>query len=359
MQEFIVGDLCRLIYKRLIISGAIAAIAATCAREADSPTTVPPPNQVTPTRLATAVVSAPTFTRAATSKPLPPATSAPTRAAASPTPARNAIIVEVENKVQSRASSNAQWKNAEVNQTLPVGGEVQTVEESNARIDVSPDTVVRIGENSHFVVTALSGTNNKPTTTLSVIVGEIWVMLNSALNGGSFDVETPVGVAAVRGSSVGVDYDLVSDSVIVSCLEGDCSLRNQAGAVNLQAEQETHIARRNQAPSAARAMDPARLERWRKYVKESDRFISAAATRLARTWTAPGYDATRRALQTQVPRSLTKVSGFETRVGTLPALPTNILTRIPPNQQTLVATALTARAADNTPIRLPSLTPRP
>ena len=221
-----------------------------------------------------------------------------------------------------------------------------------------PDTIVRLGENSHFVLTGLSGTNTKPTTTLSVIVGEIWVMLNSALNGGSFDVETPVGVAAVRGSSVSVDYDLTSDSVIVSCLEGDCSLRNQAGAVNLQAEQETHIARRNQAPSAARTMDPARLERWRKYVKESDRFISAAATRLARTWTAPGYNATRNALQTQVPRSLTKVSGFETRVGTLSALPTNILTRLPPNQQTLVATALTARA-EGTLIRPPTLTQRP
>lgn len=342
------------IYKRLIIIGAIAAIAATCAREADSPTTVPPPNQATPTRQATTVVSAPTFTRAATSTPVPP----PTRAAASPTLARSAIIIEVENKVQSRLSSNAQWKNAEVNQTLPVGGEVQTGEEGNARIDVSPDTIVRVGENSHFMVTALSGSNNKPTTTLSVIVGEIWVMLNSALNGGSFDVETPVGVAAVRGSSVSVDYDLASDSVIVSCLEGNCSLRNQAGAVNLQAEQETHIARRNLAPSAARAMDPARLERWRKYVKESDRFTSAAATRLARTWTAPGYDATRRALQTQVPRSLTKVSGFETRVGTLPALATSILTRLAPNQQTLVATALTARA-EGTIIRTPIFTQRP
>ncbi|MBI5712701.1 MAG: hypothetical protein HZC38_04655, partial [Chloroflexi bacterium] len=80
------------LYKRLIIISAITAIAATCARGTDIPTTVSPPNQATQIPQATTVVSAPTFTRAATSTPVPPATSAPTRAAASPTPSRTATI---------------------------------------------------------------------------------------------------------------------------------------------------------------------------------------------------------------------------------------------------------------------------
>lgn len=351
------------LYKRLIIISAITAIAATCARGTDTPSTVPPPNQATQIPQATTVVSAPTFTRAATSTPVPPATSAPTRAAASPTPSRTATIAEISGTVQARAKSSDAWTQATVGQSLPVGGQVQTLADGEVRLNVSPDNVVRLGQSSLFTLTALEGTNTQPKTLLTLIAGEIWVIVNAALNGGSFEVETPVGVAAVRGSYLGVDYDNVVESMIASCLEGLCNLRNALGTTDMGAEQETMIARRNQRPDAVRPMDPSRLERWQKFVRESQQFVNIAKTRLALTWLAPEFQATRDAVRTQVPERV-KSSLLETaiaekpEVGTRIALTlTRISTRLPPALATQVATRITLQPTRTPILVLPSRTP--
>jgi len=347
------------IIKRLIIIGAITAIAATCARGADTPNTVVPSNQATP------VVSAPTFTRAATSTSVPPATSAPTRAAASPSPtaSRTVTLAEISGTVQSRAKSSDAWAKAAVGQSLPVGGQVQTLADGEARLNVSPDNVVRIGQNSIFTLTTLEGTNTQPKTLLTLITGEIWVIVNAALNGGSFEVETPVGVAAVRGSYLGVDYDDAIESMIASCLEGLCNLRNALGITDLGAQQETMIAKRNQRPDAVRPMDPSRLERWQKFVRESQQLVNAAKTRLAPTWLAPEFQATRNAIRTQVPERI-KSSLLETaiaekpEVGTRIALTlTRISTRLPPSLATQIATRITLQPTRTPILNLPSRTP--
>ncbi|MEK7278414.1 MAG: FecR family protein, partial [Chloroflexota bacterium] len=256
-----------------------------------------------------------------TPSPLP--TTAPL-ASSTPPPARAASITELLNTVQSRGTSAENWAAATVGQTLPGGGEVQTLEDGEARVDISPDTIVRLGPSTHFVVTDLGGSDEQPHTTLELIVGELWVILNSALDGGSFEVETPVGVATVRGSYLSVDYDLVSDSLIISCLEGLCSVRNQFGLTDLIAEQETLI-RRGLPPGPPGAMDPDRLERWQRFVREARPFIAPALTRLAPTWRATSYEATRSARQTDAPRP----SRTPALIQTLRAGRTPLATRTP------------------------------
>ena len=272
--------------------------------------------------------------RAAT--PSSPATAlAPTLPAelqASQTPipfSRTVTLAEVTNTVDSRSSNEAAWGEAVVGQTLPVGGEVRTGSDGESRLDLSPDTVVRIGPDTHFTVAGLSGSDEQPTSLLTLISGELWVILNSSLNGGSFDVETPVGSASVRGSYLSVDYDATSDSLIVSCLEGQCRLRNDFGIVDLLAEQETFIARRSLAPELPRPMDPERIERWRRFVREAAQLIDLASTRLAPTWGAPDFIATRQAIQTLVPRP-PRPGFFETVIaGRTQLAPGILLTRTP------------------------------
>lgn len=190
--------------------------------------------------------------------------------------------------MQSRHTPAEDWVAATVGQTLPGGGEVQTLEDGEARVDISPNTIVRLGPRTHFVVADLGESDKQPDTKVELIVGELWVILNSALNGGSFEVETPVGVAAVRGSYLSVDYDPVSDSLIISCLEGFCSVRNRFGVADLIAEQETLI-RRGLPPEPPGPMDPDRLERWQRFAREAQALIAPALTRLAPTWRATGY----------------------------------------------------------------------
>ncbi len=240
--------------------------------------------------------------RAATSPSPVPTSQPPITPTTIPPASRAATLAEVTNSVESRLSSEAAWGEAAVGQTLPAGGEVKTGADGESRLDLSPDTIVRIGPETHFTVTELSGSDEQPNTLLDLISGELWVILNSSLNGGSFDVETPIGSASVRGSYLSVDYDAASDSLIVSCLEGQCRLSNDFGVVDLLAEQETFIARRGLAPELPRPMDPDRLERWRQFVREAAQLIDPASTRLAPTWAAPDFIATRQAIQTLVPR---------------------------------------------------------
>ncbi|MBM4423820.1 MAG: FecR domain-containing protein [Chloroflexi bacterium] len=241
-------------------------------------------------------------------------------------PNRAASIAEIVNTVQSRESAESQWANASIGQTLAVGGEVQTLSDGEARIDISPDTIVRIGPNTHFALTELAGTDYGPLTRLTLAVGEIWVALNSALNGGSFEVETPVGSASVRGSYISVDYDAVSDSLIVSCLEGSCILRNEFGLVDLIAGQETFITRRGLPPEAPRPMDPDRLERWQRFMREARPLIEPVRTQLAPLWVEPAFIATRAAQMTLVPRPRLLTPGF---IETLAAERTPIIERTP------------------------------
>ncbi|MEK7441728.1 MAG: FecR domain-containing protein [Chloroflexota bacterium] len=215
---------------------------------------------------------------------------------------RTAQIVEVNGTVKLRLSVNADWSDATAGQALTAGTQIQTFAGSTARIDVSPGTIVRIGASTLFTVGELAGDNTQPVTRLDLLSGKVWVILNAALNGGSFDVQTPVGVAAVRGSYLGVDYDDIIQNMISSCLEGNCNARNNFGITDMIAEQETSIINADLPPLPPTTMDPDRLEKWREFVKEAAPLIAPAETRMVPTWAAPNFENTRAAIQTLVPR---------------------------------------------------------
>jgi hypothetical protein len=222
-------------------------------------------------------------------------------------------------------------------------------------------------------------------TRLDLLSGKIWVILNAVLNGGSFDVQTPVGVAAVRGSYLGVDYDDIIQNMISSCLEGHCDARNKFGITDMTAEQETSIINADLPPLPATTMDPERLEKWREVVKEAASLIAPAETRMAPTWAAPNFENTRAAVLTLVPRPsatpsstrppnpateqsivLTRVFDPTSQPPTLSSGQFNRLTQMATSQPTLNPTrvseiltrvaTLDSRLATNRP---PSKTPEP
>jgi|GEM_PF-1221161 len=299
--------------------------------------------------------------------------------------ARLARIVEVTGSVKQRVTTSDEWRDAVVGQELAAGAQVQTFAASGARIDVSPSPVVRVGASTLFTVSNLSGSNDQPVTTLDLLSGKIWVILNTALNGGSFDVQTPVGVAAVRGSYLGVDFDDIVENMIASCLEGHCDARNKFGITDMTAEQETSIINADLPPLPATTMDPERLEKWREVVKEATLLIAPAETRMAPTWAAPNFENTRAAIQTLVPRPsatpnstrppnpateqsivLTRVFDPTAQPPTLSSGQFNRLTQMATSQPTLNPTrvseiltrvaTLDSRLATNRP---PSKTPEP
>ena len=139
---------------------------------------------------------------------------------------REAVVAEIENEVTVRIEADGEFIPAQAGITIQQGGALQTGADARARLDLKPEgTIVRVAPNSAFTLSEVTNIEGKPQTTLSLIFGKIFVLLN----GGSLDVQTPSGVASVRGSLLSVSYDPETGKVQAVCLEGHCAIENESG----------------------------------------------------------------------------------------------------------------------------------
>jgi hypothetical protein len=76
-------------------------------------------------------------------------------------------------------------------------------------------------------------------------VGQLYIILR----GGSVEVETPSGVATVRGSFMSVFIDQKTGDALVQCLEGACQLITRAGNFDLSTGRQARL--RFSPPGAA------------------------------------------------------------------------------------------------------------
>jgi LysM repeat protein len=142
---------------------------------------------------------------------------------------RSAIVSELRGPVIGRATRRETPVPITPGFTLRTGGEVKTGEAARARLDLSDGAVLRLGANTTFVLQSIEpATEQTLATKLKLSLGKIWV----SLTGGELEVETPVGVASVRGSFAIIQYapgdpdDPNDDVLVLDCLEGSCSARN-------------------------------------------------------------------------------------------------------------------------------------
>lgn len=183
-----------------------------------------------------------------------------TACASDPVPqsSRKATFAVVLNDVQARLVAEADLKPAVPGDQLQVGGQARSGETGRARLDLQPDgTVVRLAPNTLFTLTALESQEQTPFSRLSLMFGKLWIILS----GGSLEVETPYGVAAVRGSYMSVAFD-EAQGMVVTCLEGQCSLTNPAGTVELTDGQTASIPQLNAPPSLPQPMLPEAYQEW-------------------------------------------------------------------------------------------------
>ncbi|KAF0107414.1 MAG: hypothetical protein FD146_1892 [Anaerolineaceae bacterium] len=188
---------------------------------------------------------------------------------ATPTPeaeARTAVISEIDNDIQSRPTEAGEYASAAVGQSLQVGGQARSGEESRARLDLMPEaTIIRLGPSTEFTLTGLRTDAASPSTRLKLLAGEVWIILN----GGTLEVETDLGIASVRGSLMGVLYDPAAMLMKITCLEGICSLSNDAGATDLTDGQASEITAPGEPPSPARPMSPCEYGGWQENSPEA------------------------------------------------------------------------------------------
>ena len=216
----------------------------------------------TPLPSATMTLSPPTLTPTATLTMTPSVT---------PTPAPEVRVSEIVNQVQVRVSSADDFQAVLADTTLPLQGDLQTFTESSARLDVLPDgTLVRVGPETLIHLDTLQHQDNGILTRIQMWAGEIWVVLK----GGSLDVETPDGVAAVRGSLMRVQYQAENHVLVVSCLEGHCALSNELGSVELSDGEAARVLGSDVPPSEPVPMTTEDYQTWLNMVPEAQAYIT-------------------------------------------------------------------------------------
>ncbi len=147
-----------------------------------------------------------------------------------PTPAPlTASMHEIIGTVTSRKPDQSDFTAVTPDQILTVSSTVKTAEQSRVRLDLSNQTIVRLGENTIFVFKDERKGVDGGRYFLDLGLGEIWIILK----GGEVNVETPSGLAAVRGSFLHVTYRPENNLTTISCLEGHCELENEGGRAEL------------------------------------------------------------------------------------------------------------------------------
>jgi hypothetical protein len=153
---------------------------------------------------------------------------------ATPSPL-SAALSEVTGKVDMKQAGQEVFAPVNAGSVLEVNGQIQTGDDGRARLDLTSGTIIRVAPSSFFTLTSNDKVDGGFATNIKLELGKIFIILN----GGTADVETPSGVASVRGSYMKVEVDPVTLDVYITCLEGNCSAENPAGEVDFTQGEKT------------------------------------------------------------------------------------------------------------------------
>ena len=145
--------------------------------------------------------------------------------------------------------------------TLKTLETLQTKIQSRVLLDMSTGSLIQLGPTTIFsLASQQTATSGGLLSTIELKIGSLW----SILQGGSMQVNTPGGLAAVRGSYMSVEVVTGSNStntVTVTCLEGNCSFTDSAGVVALTTGQKIVSNNPNVLP-AVQTMNKADVQSW-------------------------------------------------------------------------------------------------
>src|SRR5689334_13803883 len=152
-----------------------------------------------------------------------------------------AALSELQGKVDMKQAASDSFVPATADSHLDVNGQIQTGDDGRVRLDLSTGTIIRVAPSSMFTLTSNDKVDGGLATNIKLEAGKLFIILN----GGNTDVETPSGVASVRGSYMSVWVDPTTGDVYVTCLEGHCHVTNDGGAADLVGGERTILFHQN------------------------------------------------------------------------------------------------------------------
>jgi hypothetical protein len=257
-------------------------------------------------------------------------------------------IADIVNVVETRASEAGVFVLAGLRQNIRAGAQVRTGDGSFAGINLSQGGKMRLAPKTLVTVLDLPTTPDEPLARVRLSNGKIWMSLMS----GGVEVETPAGVAALRGPYAEFEYwpgaaaDATDDVMVVRCLKGVCGVQTPSGPLIVLGQMELLTLMTNGQPPSRAVLG---LETLAEFVQNNPDNVD-----LARTLTAGAPS------ETTTPTPTPTASASATNTPTSSVTATRTVTRTPtrtrtPGTLTLTLTR-TAPTATPTVTRTPTRT---
>ncbi|MBL8058685.1 MAG: FecR domain-containing protein [Anaerolineales bacterium] len=180
------------------------------------------------------------------------------------------MLSDLHNDVRACPEAALAWEPAAEGQCIYAGGGVRTGQAARVRLDLSEGVIVRLAADTLFTLQSVSPTEDDLAARITLTAGQVWLAVTEALGFERLEVETPTGVATVRGSFMSVAYTPESGQMAVTCLEGACELAGTAGSpVALTAGQQAEVPAAGQAPAPVQPMDSAQYAEWEQNCPET------------------------------------------------------------------------------------------
>ncbi len=140
-----------------------------------------------------------------------------------PSPSTLTVFSITEGDVFVMKAGTDRWTEAEVGMSLEVGDSIKTGDNSSAEITFSEGSTIELEAGTEIEITSLDIPTDTGSTTITVgqAIGSIIFRVTKVIDPASrYEVETPAGVVAVRGSTVQV-YVIEDGTTWAINLEGD------------------------------------------------------------------------------------------------------------------------------------------
>src|SRR6185503_3575607 len=197
------------------------------------------------------------------------------------------LTVEGTNVWVQRARTN-QREDSYPSQILELGDRGYTGRRSRATVRLTDLSVARVNEESEFGVDPAP--EPKMDGSFNLLRGLLYLLHRD--RPGSHLFKTPTATAATRGTEFVLEVEPGSGRTLLTVLEGEAELRNEAGLVIL-ANGEQGVAARGQAPFKTAVIDTTNLVQWCLYYPGILDLAELQLTDEERTTLGPSLDAWR------------------------------------------------------------------
>ena len=155
---------------------------------------------------------------------------------------------------QLAVTHNAQVVRGALGQRLGSGDLVVTSNNTRAAIRFTDDgSIVRLNPSSRLQVRT-DGNRENPQKTLELEFGELWAKVSPQQRERGFQVQTPSGVAAVKGTEFVVRVDEQGNTTVIT-FDGAVDFFNNAGLVTVEKDKKATANGNNDQPGLADATD--------------------------------------------------------------------------------------------------------